>query len=206
MSFIFLAFINTKYFVFINTYFSLFTNNNMIMFINDHIMGSNLQFLEWKNLVATFKILIFLLEHILVWVFLVCTDQVNQFRFSPVRKRWYIDVYEQYLLLSFKQFCLLDIHILAFINSYIALFINGVYLPFINNTEFGDVIPEPGISSFIRLKVTSKTRLIVQKWAWKKNAQKVWRVVTLKYLQQLYQSMPWWMQAIIDAGGTYTCY
>ena len=141
MSFIFLAFINTKYFVFINTYFSLFTNNNMIMFINDHIMGSNLQFFGWNIIVATFKILIFLLEHILVWVFLVCTDQVNQFRFSPVRKRWYIDVYEQYLLLSFKQFCLLDIHILAFINSYIALFINGVYLPFINNTEFGDVIP-----------------------------------------------------------------
>ena len=65
---------------------------------------------------------------------------------------------------------------------------------------------QPGISSFIRLKDTSKTRLIVKRMGLKKIAGKVWRAITPENLQQLYQSMPRRMQAIIDAGGAHTRY
>ena len=56
------------------------------------------------------------------------------------------------------------------------------------------------ISSLVRLEVTSKTRLIVQNTGLKKITGMAWRAIIPENPQQLYQSMPQRMQAIIDAG------
>ena len=81
-------------------------------------MGSFLQFLEPKKLVAAFEIFYCSIEHFPASTFSVCAGQT--IFFSSVHKQWYEVVYEQYSWIPFKQFCLFDMYLLMFINSCIA--------------------------------------------------------------------------------------